>query len=82
MFLNSLMEWARALLGLDCSSLVDFADSFGWGLSSLYYARMKISVITDISVLRFYRYIRNIREISVERRLFKIYRNDWKNSKK
>ena len=82
MFLNSLMEWAKALLGLDCSSLADFADSFGWGLSSLYYARMKISVITDISVLRFYRYIRNIREISVERKLFKIYRNVWKNSKK
>ena len=51
MLLNSLMEWARALLGLDCSSLVDFADSFGWGLSSLYYARMKISVIMNISVL-------------------------------
>ena len=51
---------------------------------------MKILVITNISVLRFYGYIRNIEKISVdifsqilvERKLFKIYRNAWKNSKK
>ena len=43
---------------------------------------MKISIITNISVLRFYRYIRNIEKISVERKLFKIYRNAWENSKK
>ena len=71
-----------------------------------YKPRMKISVITNISVLRFYGYIRNIEKISVdffsqilvdffsqisvdifsqilvERKLFKIYKNACKNSKK
>ena len=43
---------------------------------------MKLSVITDISVLPFHGYIGNIREILVEQKLFKIHRNAWKNSKK
>ena len=51
---------------------------------------MKISVIMNMSILRFYGYIENIGEISVdifsqisiERKLFKIHRNAWKNSKK
>ena len=41
----------------------------------------------NISILRFYRNIGKISvdifsQISVERKLFKIYRNAWKNSKK
>ena len=52
--------------------------------------RIKISVNTDISVLGFYEYIGNIGEISVDiltkismrRKLFKIHKNAWKNSKK
>ena len=51
---------------------------------------MKISVIMNMSILRFYGYIENIGEISVdifsqismEQKLFKIHRNAWKNSKK
>ena len=52
--------------------------------------RIEISVFMDISVLRFYGYIGNIGEISVdifsqisiESKLFKINRNTWKNFKK
>ena len=50
---------------------------------------MTISVITNISVFRFYGYIKNIEkisvdifsQISVERKWFKIYRNAWKTPK-
>lgn len=30
-FLSSLVGWARAPLGLECSSLVGFIDGFGYG---------------------------------------------------
>ena len=46
---------------------------------SWLYSRMKISVITDISVIRFYGYIGYIGDISVDiiGRL-KIVKNSWK----
>ena len=43
---------------------------------------MKVVIIMDILVLRFYKYIKNIGKISVKQKLIKIYRNVWKNSKK
>ena len=36
---------------------------------------MKISVITDISVLKFYGYIGHISEISINKKFIKIYEN-------
>ena len=44
------------------------------------YTRMKISVITDISVLRFYRYIGDISADILEKNIgkLKIIKNSWK----
>ena len=50
-------------------------------LDSNWEARMKISVITDISVLRFYEYIGYIEDISIDILTQKINKN-YENIKK